>query len=88
MTTAVRKALGGSVEVVQWLRDRSSGLFYGSAFVRMRGLLAATDAVEAAASAGGLVLNGRKLRVAFAPPRDGEAWPPPGFAESERPPVG
>ena len=44
--------------------------------------------VEAAASAGGLVLNGRKLRVAFAPPRDGEAWPPPGFAESERPPVG
>ena len=86
--TAVRKALGGSVEIVQWLRDRSSGLFYGSAFVRMRGLLAATDAVEAAASAGGLVLNGRKLRVAFAPPRDGEAWPPPGFAESERPPVG
>ena len=86
--TAVRKALGGSIEVVQWLRDRSSGLFYGSAFVRMRGLLAATDAVEAAASAGGLVLNGRKLRVAFAPPRDGEAWPPPGFAESERPPVG
>ena len=37
----------------------------------------------------GLLLHVRgSKRVAFAPPRDGEAWPPPGFAESERPPVG
>ena len=47
----------------------------------------AAEAVQAAASASGIALKGRKLRVAFSPPREGEAWPPEGYAERERPPV-
>ena len=89
---AVRKALGFGmaerVELVQWLADRESGLFYGSAFVRMSAVAHAAEAVEAAATKSGLVLRGRKLNVAFSPPREGEVWPPKGYTERERPPVG
>ena len=50
--TAVRDALAaaagaaaGSCAEVEWLRDRESGLFYGSAFVQMGSVEAATTAV-------------------------------------------
>ena len=75
------------VELVQWLADRESGLFYGSAFVRMSGVAHAAEAIEAAATKSGLVLRGRKLNVAFSPPREDEQWPPKGYTERERPPV-
>ena len=35
-----------------------------------------------------LRLGGRRLRVAFAPPREGDDWPPGPGEEKERPPVG
>ena len=88
---AVRKALGFGmaerVELVQWLADRESNLFYGSAFVQMSDVAHAAEAVEAAATKSGLVLRGRKLNVAFSPPREDEQWPPKGYTERERPPV-
>jgi len=76
-----------AVAIVHWLRDHKTRLFYGSAFVGMSTLEAATTAVDKAASEAGLVLGGRRLRVAFAPPREGEAWPPEGHTELERPPL-
>ncbi len=52
-----------------------------------QGLHAARAAVERALL-GGVRVDGKKARVAFAVARDGEQWPPPGFAQREYPPVG
>ena len=72
------------VSAVRWLTDHKSGLFYGSAFVRMASLAAAQAAVDAAAGPG-IKLGGRALRVRFAPPHEGgELWPT-SWAEAERP---
>mmetsp|Transcript_60610 Transcript_60610/g.83183 ORF Transcript_60610/g.83183 Transcript_60610/m.83183 type:complete len:493 (-) Transcript_60610:81-1559(-) len=72
-----------SSPVIQWIKDRSSGLFYGSAFVGMG------SAEEAArVSAKGLKLNGKKLKVNLSPVRSGDAaWPPSDFTPEERPKV-
>ena len=45
---------------------------------------------EASADAeyGSLKLGGRRLRVAFSPPQDGDDWPPKPADERERPPIG
>ncbi|CAE7681614.1 STR6 [Symbiodinium sp. CCMP2592] len=82
--TMVRDALGKGVEIVQWIHDKTTGLWYGSSFVKMATLSDAERVVEAA---GSLRIGKRKLRINFAPVPDGESWPPPGFEQVERPPV-
>ena len=89
-----------TIVCIRWLTDRSSGLFYGSAFVEVRSLDAAKALVEAAgrheataqgsqtALDGGIKLQGRRLRVHYSSPKDSEVWPPPPGDERERPPVG
>ena len=72
---------------VDWVRDRKSGLFYGSAFVQMGSIEAAEAAVKASQSSAGVKLGKRKLRLNFAPVKDGESWPSEGFEQRERPPV-
>ena len=88
---AVRRALGfgmpARVELIHWLQDRETKLFYGSAFVRMDSVEHATEAVAAAATAQGVALKGRTLRVSFSPPKEEQQWPPDGYAETERPPL-
>ena len=94
---ALGRAAGGdaAVSAIDWLTDRKTGLFYGSAFVQMasadgaaRVVAAAAAAAAAPAASGGVVaIDGKKLRVNLAPLKDGEAWPPPGHTERERPPV-
>lgn len=72
---------------VDWLRDQSSGLFYGSARVQM-GSVEAAEAAVRVAGASGLRMGKRKLRLNFAPVKEGEEWPSVGFERKERPPVG
>mmetsp|Transcript_19072 Transcript_19072/g.38877 ORF Transcript_19072/g.38877 Transcript_19072/m.38877 type:complete len:229 (-) Transcript_19072:929-1615(-) len=95
---------GGDVVVaIKWISDRSSGLFYGSAFVEVVSLAAASALVERAATstndasadtcapttkAAGVRLRGRKLRVYFSAAKEGEVWPPHPEDARERPPVG
>lgn len=62
---------------MDWIQDRTTGLFYGAAFLHMASLAAAKRLVNRE----GLKMGKRKLRVNFAPP----AEPPEG--ELERPPV-
>ncbi|EOD41954.1 hypothetical protein EMIHUDRAFT_194568 [Emiliania huxleyi CCMP1516] len=62
----------------------ASGLFYGSAFVQMGSVEAATTAVGAARE-GRLRIGKRKLRLNFAPLKPGEEWPAVGFVQRERP---
>ena len=81
----------GCAEYVEWLTDKSTGLFYGSAFVEMESVKAAKRAVERA-SKGLLSLQqaGQKekriLRVGFNPVKEGEVWPPETH-KRETPPV-
>ena len=93
----------GTVVAIRWLTDHTSGLFYGSAFVELRSVEAASALVsastdgEAKARGGqlpvdgqeaGIMMRGRRLRVRFSPPNAAEAWPPPQHEQHERPPVG
>ena len=81
-----RPTRGRSTQVlrVRWLNDRTTGLFYGSAFVEMASLDAARRAVEAADGAG-IALRGRRLRVRYAPAAEGASPDDDGAAETERP---
>ncbi|CAJ1451120.1 unnamed protein product [Effrenium voratum] len=81
--TSVRNALG-DVELIDWILDRSTGLWYGSVFLRTS-LAEAKRLVEAAGK--GLRIGQRKLRMNFAPLSEHETWPPPDFKQLERPPV-
>jgi len=54
----------------------------------MGSIAAAQAAVRAAASNAGVALGKRKLRLNFAPVKPDEVWPPEGFKQRERPPLG
>jgi len=71
---------------VHYITDRTTGLFYGAAFVKMESMPAARRAVQRAAD-GSITLTSRRLRVGFAPLKEGDKWPPSGLTESERPPI-
>ena len=97
------------VKLVHWLADKTTGAFYGSAFVEMSSpeiaerLVAAANRPVASASAsagkakaktpkqdpnGPFRINGRRLRVNLAPPKEGDdAWPPKDFQQRDRPPI-
>jgi hypothetical protein len=74
---------------IEWLTDRKTSLFYGSAFVGMPTVDAAAAVVARGGGGIGLTVPGstRRARVAFRPLRDGEEWPREGHVELERPPV-
>lgn len=76
----------GKIKNIQWLTNKQTGLFYGSAFVQYESLSEAKGAV-AVGGGPGVKMNGRKLRVNFAAPREGEVWPPKGHEHRDRPPV-
>jgi hypothetical protein len=92
---ALAEAAGGEaalVVAVQWIADKATGAFYGSAFVEMANSAAAARAAEqwpklvAEASKSNQAL--KKMKVNLSPPRDDETWPPVGgFSHRERPPV-
>ena len=86
--TQLKASVGAAATIVaiEWLRDKQTRLFYGSAFVKL-GSVAQAEKLVASASGGKVVVNGRKLRVGFAPVKEGQVWPPPDHQELERPPV-
>ena len=71
------------VEIVHWLTDRKSGLFYGSAMLNMR----SADAASALCASGGLVVGTNKVQVKASPIREGEVWPPADHVETEMPKI-
>jgi len=83
----IRKTLQGRVRLIHWITDRSTGLWYGSAFVQMESLAEAKRAVELARAGGGVRIGKRKLRVNFSPLTESNEWPPPDHRSLERPPV-
>lgn len=89
----LRKAFGNpKIETIQWIVDKETKAFYGSAFCQMA---SKDDAVQAQQS-GFIPLvpprkkkqKHRKARVAFAPLRENEIWPSTSFTETEYPPLG
>jgi predicted sulfurtransferase len=83
--TKLKNALGGGVKHIHWLADKSTGLFYGSAFVEMDSVADATRSLDRAASSKGVVIGKKRLRLAYAAPKEGEVWPPADFKQLERP---
>jgi hypothetical protein len=59
---------------IQWLTDRNTGKFYGSAFIEVK---AAEDAGSALAL-DGMVVLGRKIRVKYQKADEKDIWPIPG----------
>jgi thiol-disulfide isomerase/thioredoxin len=88
---ALEAAAGEAPGALEWIRDRSTGAFFGSIFVGMSSVDAAKRLVAAGgkgirlAGAGGCK-RARLLRVSFAPYQG--AWPPAQHVESELPPLG
>ncbi len=60
---------------VKWITDKTTGKFYGSAFVEVRN---SKDAAKAVTQMNGTTLMGRPIKINFAPVRLGEEndWPP------------
>lgn len=98
LRTAFGKINGVMVSSVQWIVDRDSRAFYGSAYCQMASENDARLAIEGLeqglyirlepARRGGKKRRRAAARVAFAPLRAGEVWPPPAFEEKEYPPIG
>eukprot|EP00606_Chrysophyceae_sp_TOSAG23-5_P001146 GSChrysophyteH2.ASY1.ANO1.1116.1 assembled CDS len=77
---------------VQWLVDKNTGAFYGSAIAEFACLDSACNAVYSTSTANrsaGVTIDGKKIRAAYV---KGDAlkeeFPPVGYAETEYPPVG
>jgi predicted sulfurtransferase len=94
--TTLKKKLKADIRVVDWITDRASGAFYGSAFVGMGTLSEAKKLVERAQTDRGIRLGPKKrgrgkrakIRVAFAPVNATEVWPAAAFEQREFPPIG
>jgi len=84
--TTVRETLGAGTELIHWIPDRTTGLWYGSIFVHMASLDDAKRVVQQA-HACEIRIGKKKLRANFAPPSESDEWPPLGFKQLERPPV-
>jgi nucleolin len=57
---------------IKWITDMETGRFYGSSFVEMQDAKSAAAAVAKS----GQALLGRPIKINYAPPRPGDAWPP------------
>lgn len=85
--TTIKNTLGGMIDLVHWIPDRGTGLWYGSTFVQMSTQYEASQIVRLARENQGIKIGKRKLRINFAPPTEDEVWPPSGFKQLERPPI-
>jgi len=77
------------IETIQWIVDRDTHAFYGSAFCQM---ISMEDAQKAQAL-GTIQLSTKKKRkqkacVAFSPVHDNATWPEASYCETEYPPIG
>jgi predicted sulfurtransferase len=86
--TKLAEALEGKIKVLRWIPDRTTGFWYGSVFAEMASLEDAETAVKRAQDPkGGIKLGKRSIVVNFAPPNEGEEWPPADHKHHERPPI-
>jgi len=85
--TKLADILEGTVKVLRWIPDRRTGFWYGSVFAEMSTLEEAETAVKRAQAPGGIKVGKRSIVVNFAPPHDGEEWPPADHKHFERPPI-
>jgi predicted sulfurtransferase len=85
--TKLADILEGTVKVLRWIPDRSTGFWYGSVFAEMSTLEEAEKAVKKAEVPGGIKVGKKRIVVNFAPPHDGEEWPPADHKNLERPPI-
>lgn len=69
---SLRDFLPGECTHIKWITDKETGRFYGSAFIEMRNSKDAADAM----GINGAELMGRKLKLNYAPAREGDVWPP------------
>jgi len=87
--SALRRAFGDlKIDVIQWIIDRDTCAFYGSAFCQMASIEAAKK-VQVLHTIP-LTKKGKRkqrARVAFAPIREKEVWPPLSHRETEYPPI-
>ncbi|KAL7524908.1 hypothetical protein ACHAXR_000770, partial [Thalassiosira sp. AJA248-18] len=60
---------------IKWITDKTTGKFYGSAFIEVR---TSKDAATCMSKSNGSMLMGRPLKINYAPMRPGEEgdWPP------------
>jgi hypothetical protein len=84
----LRKALGANAERVEWIVDKTTGAFYGSAFVWMTSVGHGKGLVERSRGAKGIHISppsgrARRIRVNFVP---AEGFKP--LNEREFPPFG
>mmetsp|Transcript_26043 Transcript_26043/g.44245 ORF Transcript_26043/g.44245 Transcript_26043/m.44245 type:complete len:564 (+) Transcript_26043:25-1716(+) len=99
----LRRAFEGhncKVQSVHWIVDHNTHAFYGSAFCymasmedsqraqEMGGVLRLLHDFRKKGSGKGRKKQQRMARVASAPLREGEVWPPESFCETEYPPIG
>ena len=68
------EACGCELKAIKRITDKESGKFYGSVFVEASDAAAAGAAVKRS----GQDVGGRPVKIAFAPPRPGDVWPPRG----------
>jgi len=67
--------LNDTITHIKWITDKTTGKFYGSAFVEVRN---SKDAAKAMKEINGSLLMGRPIKINYAPMRPGEEkdWPP------------
>jgi predicted sulfurtransferase len=84
----LRQAFGDAkIETIQWIVDHDTHAFYGSAFCQMASMEDAKKAQAFAIQLSPTKKTNQKARVAFAPPREDEIWPPASYRETEYPPI-
>jgi len=71
--TSLNDHLLGAMTHVKWITDKETGRFYGSAFVEIRSAAESSSIVN---TLNGETLMNRPLKVAYAPARPGDVWPP------------
>jgi len=57
---------------IKYITDKESKKFYGSVFVDLEDV----DAAAKAVARSGIEFGGRIIKIAYAPPRPGDIWPP------------
>ena len=94
--SSLRQAFGEcKIDTIQWIVDHETNAFYGSAFCHMVSLEDAKLVMGIGEGAACIDLPSnnktrriRRARLAYAPLRENETWPPVGHCETEYPPVG
>ena len=70
---SLKEHLLGAMTHVKWITDKETGKFYGSAFVEIRSAAESSSIVN---TLNGETLMNRPLKIAYAPARPGDIWPP------------